>query len=443
MQHHSLRQYLIQNTVLLALFVLAIVAVNVPAKAHFLLDASARLVHVAEDSDNGELLVYFRIPGPLAYADALAQRKNPTDIVDAPYLSLSMVQGQPFYALDREAIARDREGFAAFLTRGYKVEIDGKKLEPGAVRAAYFSEQDHPDFDTIAKADASFATFDSEQAKTDGAPIYVADALFDLKMRFPAGALKSSVSIQNALPEILLPEGVTIENLVLDHRSEPARVIQIRGQLIDPVLLDGSWLGSLANFIWQGIWHILIGLDHVLFVVCLALAAGLSVSILWSVTGFTLGHSVTLYLGSIGLAPQGAWFIPAVETVIALSIIYAAFLVILRQRTPKKIGVAGGFGLFFVAGMIGLIHGYGFSFVLGDLLGGDTGQLVLALIGFNIGVEVGQLGIVLVVFALLWLAARIHQNMPMGVAYASSLFAIGMALIWCWERTQDLMTHFT
>ena len=85
----------------------------------------------------------------------------------------------------------------------------------------------------------------------------------------------------------------------------------------------------------EGVRHILEGLDHVLFVVCLVLgASGLGAPGMARVTGFTIGHSVTLTLGFFGYYPTGAWFVPLVETGIALSIVYTARGCPDRDRTP-------------------------------------------------------------------------------------------------------------
>ena len=406
---------------------------SLTAHAHFTVGTDARIIHIAPAANGEGLSLFLRIPGPLAYGEALSQRESPTALVEAPFLTMNMIQGIPFYSIDQVMIRSRIEEFKIFLTKGYAFTLDG-------VRAAFFPTEEHPEYDSAEGAATAFDTFAKTPPVANPQPIYVADALFDLELFIPTSKVSGELAIQNALPEFLLPPDIVIENLVLDHRFDPPRSLQFRGQMMGPLVLNGSWVASLMNFIWQGIIHILIGLDHVLFVVCLALAAGLSWSILWSVTGFTLGHSITLYLGSVGLAPEGIWFIPAVETAIASSILYAAFLVLLRLRRPSVESTKMRTNLFLIAAIIGLIHGYGFSFVLGDLLGGNANQLVLALVGFNVGVEVGQLGIVLIVFAMLWLTSKIHHKLPRGLSYLGSFVAIAMSVFWCWDRAGFLIS---
>ncbi|MBW4980282.1 HupE/UreJ family protein [Marinobacter adhaerens] len=154
------------------------------------------------------------------------------------------------------------------------------------------------------------------------------------------------------------------------------------------------------TFIYEGIVHLLIGLDHILFLLVLIIpatlrAAGITsakervLQLVGIVTAFTVAHSITLALAALDIVRLPiAW----VETVIALSIVLAAINVwkpILGEKTWK---LAFGFGL---------IHGFGFASVLGDLTSG-VGNLAVALAGFNIGVELGQLALIVVLFPVLY-----------------------------------------
>jgi hydrogenase/urease accessory protein HupE len=147
-------------------------------------------------------------------------------------------------------------------------------------------------------------------------------------------------------------------------------------------------------FLSQGILHILGGLDHVLFVVTLILAMRTPRELLLVITAFTIAHSITLVLASLGLmymSPRLA------EPLIALSIVYVAADNLIRRQRPARPQIAFAFGLF---------HGFGFSAVLRDL-GFASGDLAPLLVGFNLGVEVGQLIIVLPLFPLVaWLQRR-------------------------------------
>lgn len=206
-------------------------------------------------------------------------------------------------------------------------------------------------------------------------------------------------------------------------------------------LSAGEAPGSLqlfGTFLYEGVIHLLIGLDHILFLLVLMLPATLrkndgsrAIGLkqrLWELTGivtaFTAAHSITLALAALGIVNLPiAW----VETIIALSIAVAAMNVmwpILGRKTWK---LAFGFGL---------IHGFGFASVLGDLTSGVS-QTVLALAGFNIGVELGQLGLLVIAFPLLYLWGKTHLYGRAVVPL--TLIAVGaISLYWVAERAMAI-----
>ncbi len=189
--------------------------------------------------------------------------------------------------------------------------------------------------------------------------------------------------------------------------------------------------GRVAGvFLWEGVLHFATGYDHVLFLLALVLAAGFTArrggsrkaleDVVWLVTAFTLGHSVTLALAALGVVVLPA---QPVEVVIALSIAVVAGLNVWRpeQRAPMP-WIAGGFGL---------IHGFGFSSVLAEL-GLPRAQTVLALVCFNVGIELAQLAFVtLVMGPLAWVSRR--GGYRAFVRGASVLIAL-LALFWVVER---------
>ncbi len=155
-------------------------------------------------------------------------------------------------------------------------------------------------------------------------------------------------------------------------------------------------------------------------------------------TGFTIGHSVTLALGFFGYVPTGAWFVPAVETGIALSIIYAAYIAI-RPTAGKGAGQAR---IFLVTMSIGFLHGLGFSFVLQEILQVTSPNIWQSLLAFNVGVELGQLLIVLAiwpVFHLLdWTRPTAGRLARAGVAAA----CMALAVFWTTERGIETASAF-
>lgn len=148
---------------------------------------------------------------------------------------------------------------------------------------------------------------------------------------------------------------------------------------------------AFAAYIPVGFEHILPkGLDHILFVLGLFLLSARLGPLLWQITAFTLAHTVTLAMGALGWVTVNA---AVVEPLIAASIVYVALEnIFVRGLTPWRPVIVFGFGL---------LHGLGFASVLGDF-GLPEGAVIPALLGFNIGVELGQLAVVALAAALLW-----------------------------------------
>ena len=197
---------------------------------------------------------------------------------------------------------------------------------------------------------------------------------------------------------------------------------------------------QFADYLRHGVWHIWIGFDHILFLVSLLLPAVLVrdgghwreretlrasiVDVLKIVTAFTLAHSLTL-----SLAALGALSLPSrlVESAIAASVMLAALNNLWPLAHRWRALVAFGFGL---------IHGFGFASVLADL-GLPQDALVLSLVGFNVGVELGQLAIVAAFLPLAYLLRRGAFYRRVVLGGGSALIAL-LAMVWLAERALDL-----
>jgi hypothetical protein len=232
----------------------------------------------------------------------------------------------------------------------------------------------------------------------------------------------------------------------VDHRGATHTAVLAPEQpdLVVGLAAPGA-LGQLASFAGEGVWHIWQGLDHVLFVLLLLLPAVLCrrpgrwqpaaslgealVEIARLVTAFTVAHSLTL-----GLAASGVVALPArlVESAIAASLVVAALNNLWPLVTRRLWLVAFGFGL---------VHGFGFAGVLSDL-GLPREALLPALLGFNLGVEAGQLAIVL---AMLPVAFWLRQSwLYERVALQLGSLAIGaVASLWLLERAFGVAWRLT
>jgi hypothetical protein len=202
----------------------------------------------------------------------------------------------------------------------------------------------------------------------------------------------------------------------------------------EPEKVSG-WV-SFARFVGEGVWHVLIGYDHIAFVLLLLLpsvmrpvegrwqgATGLAPvarDIVTIVTAFTIAHSTTL-----ALAVTGTLVLPAqpIEVAIAASIAIAALLNLLPRLSGWRLPLAFGFGF---------VHGFGFANALSEIDAAGTALLPL-LAGFNIGVEVAQLGIVAVVLPLIYLA-RTRRWYSSGVLPLGSCALGAAGLVWLVQR---------
>jgi hypothetical protein len=179
-----------------------------------------------------------------------------------------------------------------------------------------------------------------------------------------------------------------------------------------------------------GFLHILDGIDHLLFLLCLVIPFRRLRPLVAIVTSFTVAHSITLIGSSAGLAPAGLWFAPFIETLIALSIVYMAFENIVGARLERRWVLAFGFGL---------IHGFGFSFFLRESLQFAGSHLVTSLLSFNLGVELGQVFVLLLAVPVLgWLFRRVPERI--GTILLSAIVA-HTAWHWMTERGATLMEY--
>jgi hypothetical protein len=188
--------------------------------------------------------------------------------------------------------------------------------------------------------------------------------------------------------------------------------------------LDPTWYRAGWSFMQLGFEHILDGVDHLLFLLCLVLPFRMRQfgSLVGIITSFTVAHSITLIAGATGLVPAGSWFPPLVEALIALSILYMALENILSVwlggESPANLRWR-----WLVTGAFGLVHGFGFSFVLQQDLQLAGSHLVLSLLAFNVGVELGQLAVLLVTVPVLAVVLQRPKARRAGVVILSALVA--------------------
>lgn len=236
--------------------------------------------------------------------------------------------------------------------------------------------------------------------------------------------------------------------IVSEHPSEVGIIaVEPRNNQIFPLIISlenkGLW-GGFKSMIGLGMKHISEGIDHLLFLLVLLLPAPLFVSnkhwgqyaglrnslvkLIKIITAFTLGHSLTLLLGTLGLIPFSSKII---EIGIAFSILISAIHALKPIFYQKEIYIAAGFGL---------IHGLAFSDTLTPLHLDKT-QMGLSILGFNIGIELMQLGIMAVILPSFILLSQTKLYLPFRLfgAIAASIAAVA----WIFERVSDTSNFIT
>ena len=238
------------------------------------------------------------------------------------------------------------------------------------------------------------------------------------RLRCPAGGLRGSLSIEGL-------ERTGIEVVVQVQRRDGTRETTVLNESTPAMTLGERPTGSSGiglAYLEIGVEHILAGIDHLFFVAGLLLLIGFTRKLLWTITSFTVAHSLTLALSVLDLVriPQ-----PPVEATIALSIVFLASECL--SNRPTLIRRAP----WLVAFVFGLLHGLGFAGALLET-GLPKGSTTLALVCFNLGIELGQLGLIALAYVV-WRLLR--DRVPSMSLRQITVYAMGsLAAFWTIER---------
>ena len=259
-------------------------------------------------------------------------------------------------------------------------------------------------------------------------------ALFDVEIDFPITSASSRFSIEPALGRLGVRTTTVLRFL---PAVGPERAYEYIG---DPglVRLDPRWSQAAWAFVRLGFSHILDGIDHLLFILCLVIPFRRLKPLISIVTAFTVAHSITLIASTMGMAPGGLWFPPLIEVLIALSILYMALDNIMiasagGHQGRDSLALRRVNRRWMIAFAFGLVHGFGFSFALRDSLQFAGTHLATSLLSFNVGVEFGQIAVLLVAIpALNILFSRVATE-RIGTVILSA-FVAHTAWHWLTER---------
>jgi hypothetical protein len=309
------------------------------------------------------------------------------------------------------------------------VEIDVDKSAPAVERALAAIQRDitllENDRPLVASramgrlslpSDRSFETY--EQAASHvaeplerGTSIYIDQGYVDARITYPITSPGSEFFIRTTAA----PELGDVLKLALRYMSPGnegrAMVITSRS---GTVAFNPTWLRAAAGFTGLGIAHILTGYDHLLFLLCLVVPLRGWRQILSVITVFTVAHSFTLLGTAFNLAPSGTWFPPFVETAIAASIVYMALENIIGVDLGRRV---------LVTGLFGLVHGFGFAYGLQENFQFAGTHLLVSLLAFNVGIEIGQVLVLVIMLPALAVVRRYVLPGRVGMIILSAIVA--------------------
>jgi hypothetical protein len=279
-------------------------------------------------------------------------------------------------------------------------------------------------------SDRSIASYEDFMAHLHGPPLRE-DTTFDwnqgfldVHFEYTIQSDRSNFSIQSQFARLGLRTLTVLRFMPPDN---PVRAFEFRD---DPglVRLDPRWHQAALQFVRLGFLHILDGIDHLLFLFCLVIPFRRIRQLVLIVTSFTVAHSITLIASAYNIAPDALWFPPLVETLIAMSILYMALENIVGSKMQLRWIITFGFGL---------IHGFGFSFALRETLQFAGSHMLTSLLAFNIGVELGQLLVLILLIPALDLLFRRVVQERIGTIVLSAIVA-HTAWHWMVDRANAL-----
>ena len=316
-------------------------------------------------------------------------------------------------------LARSRDQFrdAAMVWMGQEVQLfeNDTRLATPEIAAIRIALPSNPAFESYETALANIQSPplpSRDNPGPDGRAIQLPwqQAVLDVLFDYDIASDQSEFSIRPSMERMGL-QVITVLRFLPPDTAE--RAFELRG---DPglVRLDPRWHQAAFRFIVMGFEHILDGTDHLLFLACLVIPFRRLRALAVIVTAFTVAHSVTLIASAYDLAPDALWFPPLVETLIALSIVYMAFENIVGAKVQRRWAITFLFGL---------VHGFGFSFALRETLQFAGSHLLTSLLSFNVGVELGQLLVLVVLVPALGLLFRYVVAEKLATILLSALIA--------------------
>ena len=381
-----------------------------------------RIIHLFQEKQ--DTIILMRMPLPLILLDekwkgidneqsiSYTQKISTTDGID--------------YLLDHKKIQNDITAFKKIITKGYTIQKNhvGQQYIIDAINI--FNTDNRKPFSNLDTALENFSgefTIQPEATK-------IFDAGIDIKLRLPnTSIIKNDITIKSVLGDSFNAIN-RLANIVSLHREDNRPPETTVGILDYSSTQQPSYIQKIASGFNDGFIHILLGLDHVIFVLLLFYSAANFLRLLSLATAFTIGHSFSLFFGK-GMIISSPIFTPSIELLIALTIFISAVALLFNKTkhinsTPLLV--------------IGIIHGFGFSFVFNELAIAGAQTSISHLVSFNLGIEAGQIFIYSIAFII---TRFIQIKFPLIKSLQNhiSLFAIAISLYWIITRSIPLIRY--
>ena len=296
--------------------------------------------------------------------------------------------------------------------------------------------------------DRSFATYEEALAHVNGprlpdeTELYWEQGLLDALIEYPIRSEHARFSVRPGLDRLGLRVSTVLRFL------PPGGAVRAFELVGDPglVRLDPRWHQAALRFVGLGFSHILDGVDHLLFLACLVIPLRRLRPLVLVVTSFTLAHSITLIASAFDMAPGALWFPPLVEALIAGSIVYMGLENVVAALDRRRSAASGPSApprfarRWVMAFAFGLVHGFGFSFALRETLQFAGSHLLTSLVSFNLGVELGQLLVIVALVPMIGLTFGRVWSERTGTIVLSAL-VVHTGWHWMVERGTQLRAY--
>ena len=404
---------------ILALFLLIFSSTLHAHFTHF----EPRIIHLYQEQK--DTIILMRMPLPLILLNE--QWEGIDKEQNIPYTNKIKDANGVNYIVDHQFIRNNLDTFKTLIHKGYKIEKNSQPQNYLVDSIHIFNTDKRKPFSSLETALDNFSG--NITIKPDALDLF--DSGIDIALRLPnTSIIKNDISIHSILGDKFnaINRLANIVNLHSAHLNTSETTV---GILNYSSIRQASTIKKLLNSFYDGVKHILIGLDHVLFVLLLFYSAPTFLRLLSLATAFTIGHSFSLVFGN-NILISSPLFTPSIELLIAFSIMLSA--VALLTNKTKLIGTTPLL-------IIGIIHGFGFSFVYKELQNVGAETSLGELFSFTAGIEAGQI----IIYCIAFIITQIIQSkFPLikPLKYQVSLLAIIISIYWILTRATPIVQHF-